>query len=250
MTRALVEAEVDSGLANGAQSSTDPMGLVQFALSRGASVEQIEKLVALAEREQAKRAKRAFESAVAAFKQNPPAVLRNKLVEFDTSKGRTSYKHATLDNVCAQLDPALAKFGLSARWKTDQLDGGLIRVTCILSHVEGHSEETRLQCTADISGGKNAIQAVGSTVTYLERYTLLAACGIAVQNADDDGAASGRPDDVLTGQQCKELCDLMNEKRADFDKFCQFFKINDISELPQTKFNQAMSMVSQKKGAK
>ncbi len=250
MSTVFVEAEVDSRLASRVPEPTDPMSLVQFALSKGASVEQIEKLVALAEREQAKRAKRAFEGSVAAFKQNPPAVLRNKLVEFDTSKGRTSYRHASLDNVCAQLDPALAKHGLSARWKTEQLDGGLIRVTCILSHVEGHSEETRLQCTADISGGKNAIQAVGSTVTYLERYTLLAACGIAVQNADDDGLAAGNADPIISDEQRKQLCDLMNAKRADFDKFCEFFKIPEIGELPQSKFTQAMSMVSQKKGAK
>ena len=39
----------------------------------------------------------------------------------------------------------------------------------------------------DGSGGKNAIQAIGSTVSYLERYTLLAATGLATEDQDDDG---------------------------------------------------------------
>jgi ERF superfamily len=60
-------------------------------------------------------------------------------------------------------------------------------VTCILTHQMGHSEETTLAGAPDNSGSKNSIQAIGSTVTYLERYTLLAATGLAAANGDNDG---------------------------------------------------------------
>ena len=51
----------------------------------------------------------------------------------------------------------------------------------------GHSEETTLKAPPDTSGSKNSIQAIGSTVTYLERYTLLAATGMAAAGMDNDG---------------------------------------------------------------
>ena len=52
-------------------------------------------------------------------------------------------------------------------------------MTCVLSHRDGHFEETTLTAGRDDSGKKNAIQQVGSTITYLQRYTLKAALGLA-----------------------------------------------------------------------
>ena len=51
----------------------------------------------------------------------------------------------------------------------------------------GHSESTTLQSPPDASGGKNSIQAIGSAVTYLSRYTLLAITGLATGENEDDG---------------------------------------------------------------
>ena len=45
----------------------------------------------------------------------------------------------------------------------------------------------------DASGNKNAIQAVISAVTYLQRATLKAKCGLAA-GRDDDAQASGAKD--------------------------------------------------------
>ena len=53
----------------------------------------------------------------------------------------------------------------------------------------GHSESTVLEAAPDSSGKKNAIQQVASTVTYLQRYTLLAACGLATKDMEDDDCA-------------------------------------------------------------
>ena len=61
-------------------------------------------------------------------------------------------------------------------------------MTCVLTHVLGHSERVPMQSGRDESGGKNSIQGLGSTVTYLQRYTLLAATGMAVKGPDNDGA--------------------------------------------------------------
>lgn len=172
-----------------------PMAMLQLAVEKGASVEQLERLMALQERYEANEAKKEFVQAMTRFKEHPLVIEKNKEVDFTGNTGkRTHYKHATLANVCDTIGPVLSGVGISHRWETEQLDGGMIRVTCILTHSRGHSEKVWLQAGKDDSGNKNSIQAVGSTVTYLQRYTLLAATGMAVQDQrDDDGKGGAGP---------------------------------------------------------
>lgn len=161
------------------------------ALDPQFDVAKLEHLLAVKERWDAAEAKKAFVAALAGFKSDPPELFKNRHVEFTTSKGTTSYDHATLDHISSEIGKALAKHGLSHRWNVEQLDGGMIRVTCILTHERGHSETVAMSASRDESGSKNNIQALGSTVTYLQRYTLLAATGMAAKGQDDDGAGSG-----------------------------------------------------------
>lgn len=176
-----------------------PMHMLQLAVQQGANVDQLTKLMDLQERFEATEARKAFVSALNKFKESPPSLTKNKAVDFQTQKGRTHYRHATLDNVSSIIGEALSKVGISHRWDTEQLEGGLIRVTCVLTHERGHSERTPLQAKPDESGNKNSIQAVGSTVTYLQRYTLLAATGMAVSDGSDDDGRQGKklPDNTI-----------------------------------------------------
>ncbi len=180
-------------------AAVTPMALVQMAVQQGANVDQLQKLFELQLRWEADQARKAYVQAIARFKADPPTIIKNKDVDFQSAKGRTHYRHATLDNVSGAIGDALAKVGISHRWDVAQLEGGAIRVTCILTHEQGHSESVALQAGRDDSGNKNSIQGVGSTVTYLQRYTLLSATGMAVKDgADDDGAGGkkGMPDTV------------------------------------------------------
>lgn len=173
-----------------------PMQMLSAAVAKGVDTEQLTKLMDLQERWEKNEARKAFVVALNAFKANPPEILKNKHVEFQTSKGITKYDHATLDNVSDSIGKALAEHGISHRWEVEQPEGGKIRVTCVLTHAQGHSERVPLQAGGDESGGKNSIQGVGSTVTYLQRYTLLAATGMAVKGGDDDGAG-GKGEKVM-----------------------------------------------------
>ncbi len=164
-----------------------PMAMLQMAVAKGSDLEQLQKLMDLQERWEKNEARKAYVQALAEFKKNPPRIVKDKAVSFGS--GKTSYKHATLDNASEQIGHALSEHGLSHRWDVNQLDGGLIKVTCILTHQQGHSENVSMQATPDTSGSKNSIQAIGSTVSYLQRYTLFAATGLAPKDAiaDDDG---------------------------------------------------------------
>lgn len=158
-----------------------PMEMLAMAVQQGADLEKLEKLMGLQERWEANEARKAFVAALTEFKRNPPTIVKDKLVAF----GNTKYKHAELDQVSSVIGKALSEVGISHRWDIEQQEGR-IRVTCILTHSLGHSECVSLEAPPDNSGQKNSIQAIASAVTYLQRYTLLAAAGVATGD-DQDG---------------------------------------------------------------
>lgn len=162
------------------------------ATDQSFDVAKLDALLAVKERWEKEEARKAFVVALNKFKENPPSLSKNKTVKFD----KTEYKHATLDKVSLVIGQALAVVGISHRWDVKQ-EGKIITVICILTHEGGHSERVPMSADPDNSGSKNSIQAIGSTVTYLQRYTLLAATGVAVQGQDDDGMrAEGMPEKV------------------------------------------------------
>jgi hypothetical protein len=161
-----------------------PLSLLRMAVQGGAGVDQLAKLLELQERWQANQARQAYNAAMANFKQSPPKITKNKHVKFDDSE----YDHATLDHVVGAITEMLSAVGITHNWKMSQSPE--IAVTCVLTHEMGYFEETTLKAGPDISGNKNSIQAIGSTVTYLQRYTLLAALGMAAAGMDNDGRAA------------------------------------------------------------
>ena len=164
------------------------MSMIERAVSDPTfDVAKMEALLAVKERWEREEARKAFVAALAAFKANPPLVLKSKKVEFKETK----YKHATLSDASSIIGASLSQHGISHRWNVNQKEGK-IAVTCILTHVLGHSESVTMECAPDQSGSKNAIQSIGSATTYLQRYTLFAASGVASTEADDDGKASGK----------------------------------------------------------
>ena len=69
--------------------STALLALIQRAATEdGFSIEKLEKLLDVKERWDAEEARRAFVAAVADFKSNPPQIVKDKQVDFATSKGR------------------------------------------------------------------------------------------------------------------------------------------------------------------
>lgn len=170
-------------------AANSPMGMMLAAMRQGATLEQVEKMMDLQERWEHREAEKAFNDALAAFKAEAVEVLKSKTVDFTSQKGRTHYKHAELSDVVEAVGPALSKHGFSWSWRTEQ-PAGQIRVTCVLKHRQGHSDSVYLEASADQSGNKNSIQAIASTVTYLQRHTLKAITGVSEKGDDNDGAGA------------------------------------------------------------
>ena len=164
-----------------------PAQLLSQAIAKGMGVAELEKLVALQERWEANQARKAFFQAFTGWQTEAPDIRKTKQVAFDTKTGgKTDYHYAPLADICRQIGPVLKKHDLSYRWEI-QDSATEIKVTCLVSHVDGHTERTTMQANPDTSGSKNAIQARGSAIEYMKRYTLIGALGLATADSDIDG---------------------------------------------------------------
>lgn len=151
---------------------------------------KMEKIMDLYERVENRNAEKSFYLAMNRLQANKPEMIKTKEVEYDSKKGgKVKYKFNPLAKIQKVIDPVLSKHGLSYKFRQDTKDG-IIRITCVVSHVDGYSEETWMEGPKDDSGAKNALQAIGSTRSYLMRYTLENALGLS-SDEDDDGKSSG-----------------------------------------------------------
>lgn len=159
-----------------------PVSLLQQAIEKGLDVEQLEKLVGLQERWEENKARKQFFQAFTEFQSKCPEIRKSKQVKFK----ETEYKYAPLADITRQIAKTLDDCKLSYRWEI-QDDEKTIKVTCLISHIEGHTERTTMTANPDTSGSKNAIQARGSAIEYMKRYTLIGALGLSTTDTDTDG---------------------------------------------------------------
>jgi hypothetical protein len=240
-------AEVDAVVKQAMPAAT-PMALLQIAVQQGADIDKLEKLMALQVQWEANEARKAYVVAMNAFKADPPDVFKSKQVAFND----VSYKHARLSDAASLIGEALSRHGLSFRWDTDQGEGGMVKVTCIITHAQGHSERVMLMAGLDQSGKKNNIQALGSTVSYLQRYTLFAATGLAAKDQDDDGRIEQEEETVLVSTvQINELHAMLTEAGATdpdgwLDRLAKVFGCTAIADLPADHFDQAKLRLAEK----
>lgn len=168
----------------GALAANSPAAMMMAAMSQGASLEQIEKMMDLQERYEKREAEKAYNAAFAAFKAEAVRIIKGREVTDGPLRGRS---YAELHDVVDAVTPALSRHGLSASWKLTRDEKDWIEVTCTLKHTGGHSESVSMGGPPDTGGAKNALQARASTKSYLERYTLKAICGVAEGGDDTDG---------------------------------------------------------------
>jgi len=228
-----------------------PLSIVQAALASG-NVEMYREAVALAKDMDAITARKAFDNALADAKAKIPVIRKNRQVGFDSRKAgaaRTDYRHEDLAEIARTIDPILSEVGLSYRFRVSSEVNEPVRVTCIISHRDGHSEETTLRAGRDESGNKNSIQAIGSTVTYLQRYTLKAALGLAAAE-DDDGRASEAQvmeATVLPGTvscaQVEEIRGLLDERGLSHKAFLQFIKLPRLEDIGAVHFDRVIAKI-------
>lgn len=199
----MAEATESVVVATGPTDLATPGDLLRHAINENVDIEKLTQLMDLQVRWQKEQARNAYTKAMAAFKAESPATLaKDHTVDHPSKGGRVTYKHATLGAINKVVVPLLSKHGLRHNFEVIQPAANVVTVQCRITHVAGHSEVVELTAGHDHSGSKNAIQALGSAVAYLQRYSFVAALGLATADDDDDGRASGPPvDEPRRGQQ-------------------------------------------------
>lgn len=166
-----------------APQSLTPAQMLSIAVQQDAPVEKIEKLMDLQQRWEQNEARKAFEVAMVSFSAKVPTISK-------TRKGHTNM-YAGLPETVEEIQVLMSECQLSRRWKDEEpkKKPTNIRIRCIVSHILGHSESFAEEAGPDTGPGRNDIQAVASTITYLRRITLFAVLGlVAGDEVDDDGA--------------------------------------------------------------
>lgn len=202
------------------------------------NIETFRELLTARRQEEDRAAERAFNLAMSQAKGELQPVLKTRDVDFQSNKpgaARTKYKYENFADVARIVDPVFAQHGLAYRFAVEQ-QGDLARVTCIVSHSDGYSERVRLESKVDPgSTGMSWVQALGSVCTYLQRYGLRAAIGLAAA-VDDDGKAAGGTSPRIVAEQADELRQLFEETGRSVATMLNLIGVDEIDNLNVDQF--------------
>ena len=198
-----------------------PMQLLEKATAQGADVGQLTALMDLQERWEAGEAQKAYIAAMSLFQADCPIIEK-------MSDGHNS-RYANLPDTLKQIKELMKTHGFVHSWKTDQINSD-ITVTCCVTHKGGHKEFASLSAAPDKTGNKNDVQAVGSTNTYLQRYTLFSVLGLASAEQDDD-ANSAFSHEAISIDQETAIIALLEETGIDQAKFLVWAKAETVGDI-------------------
>lgn len=223
------------------EASTMVSMIERVALDPNASIEKLERMLAMKERLDLQAAKEAFNAAFSACQAEIPTVLRNK------RNTQTNSNYSDLAAIEAVAMPVVTAHGFSIRFfPTKSEVEGHYGVDAVVSRA-GYSETYHADVPADGAGlkgtaNKTATHAFGSTMSYGRRYLFCMIFNIATK--DDDGNAAGSAS--ITADQFMELRNLMEEAHADEAKFLAYLGVEHLEELPKVKFTGAIASLRRK----
>lgn len=219
----------------------------RLATNKDANLEVFARLMDERRREEDRAAERAFNSAMSAAKGELSPVLKTRAVDFVGKTGtRTKYSYEEFADVARTVDPVFARHGLSYRFSVAQ-KADLVTVTCIVSHDAGHSERMPLEGKVDPgSTGMSTVQALGSCLTYLQRYSLRAAIGLAA-GRDDDGRGAGGTSPKISVAQANELEQLIQETGSSQPTLLRLYGAATVVDLTVDQYTAAKEVLGVRK---
>lgn len=163
---------------NTQMAKVGPSELLRVAVDKDLDIDKLRELMSMQNEWEAKEARKAFFKAMAKFQGLCPIIKKKK-------KGH-NYQYAPIGDIQTQVKVLITRCGLSYRFE-QSWDKNILTLSCIVSHLDGHSETVTMVAEVDNTGSKNSIQGRASSVTYLTRYTFVGSFGIATADEDMDG---------------------------------------------------------------
>lgn len=231
--------------AGTSQPATDA-GSLMTVIARAASdpsidIDKMERLIALRDRIIASEKEQSFNDAMS----RAQGEMRRVAVDKRNDQTRSKYaSYAAIDRVIRPIYTANG-FGLS--FNTEPGPESYVRIVC---HVTGHGHTRKYQVDmpADGKGAKGGdvmtkTHAVGSAMTYGQRYLLKMIFNIAIGEDDDDGNGGPQNDETITDEQCDELNKLLIETKSDLVKFLKHIKLESLTQIRASKFEDAKNLI-------
>ena len=172
-----------------------PEYLISQAIEKGASVETMEKLLAMRTQLKQEWAKEQYYIAMAQLQAEMPIIEKTK-AGGKTNTGVVAYYYAPLESIVAQTKELISKNGFSYSIKTlmneDKGEVQGVKVFCETRHKDGHSETTDVYMPLSTKTSvMSAPQVVAATLSFAKRYTFCNAFGILTCDEDNDASIAG-----------------------------------------------------------
>jgi hypothetical protein len=191
-----------------------------------------------------REAKNAFDAAFSTMQPELPVVARRGTISGESRRtgDRLNQSYGRWEDISPAIMPVLAKHGFGIRFRQepviDAAGATKTRITCVLSHAQGHREETFFDLPLDTSGSKNNVQAYGSTASYGRRYSAMLALNIVTKGEDDDSVAAGSSD-LINEEQTAKLKERIAEAGIHIRRFCAVMKVDGIAQLRAGQITEA-----------
>lgn len=226
----------------------NPMELIRFAIESKTPAAELSQLVALANQVEERNAVKAFHAALKGFQRECPPIKKNKSKSFSTKDGgNLSWSYAEMDAIEAHIKPYLERYDLSYVFDQEVSEkGALTTAICTLSHILGHSRQSRFTAPTQSNSAASPQQKVGAADSYGQRRSLGAVLGLNITDKQVPDKEIN-PGPTIDEDQATVIADLIAEKsrgrknpNAVRDGFCKSNGIELISELPASRYESAL----------
>jgi hypothetical protein len=149
-----------------------------------ADLDRLDRIAVIYERALSREAEQAFARALIQMQRRLPVL--DELGEVTDESGAVKSTYASWEDTVETIRPILFRHGFALSFRPGISPRGEPVVVGVLRHEAGHKEEAELVLPADVSGGKNPVQAVGSSLSYGQRYVTKLLLNLASRKLDDD----------------------------------------------------------------
>lgn len=216
--------------------------IIACASNKDVDADKVERLLGMYKSIKADNAKSAYFAALSDMQDELPAIQERGEIKISDKKNNPKY--ALWEDINKAIKPIMRKHGFALSFRTGQAEGK-ISVTGILSHRDGHSEETTMNLPVDTGPGRNAVQAVGSSTSYGKRYTAAALLNITSTGDDDDGQAAAA-NGFITEDQVTTITDLLDRTGGDPERFCEkVMKTDCIAHIKASDYTKAITTINE-----
>lgn len=229
------------------KTSNDILSLIEKVVADPQiSVEKIEALWRMQQQAEDRRAAQEFDAAMIDAQADVQALAWDKLNLTNNSR------NVSYPKIDKMLRPVREKYGFTQSYDTEPgPTPDIVLACCDVAHRGGHRRRYRLPMPIDPNGPKGGgvmtrPQAVSSGMSYSMRNLAKMIWNIPML-VDKDDTDGNIPYETITKNQAADLRALAEETKSDLKKFCDYYKIDSIENLPVSSYQSAVEAFEKKR---